>query len=168
VANLRSFCKQARNSEFPGASAGFPTNFSGPGQLPGDGELELLDAEFPLTPRKSSRPPLWQVHPIVAPRTLIYGLIQTSRTEAPQEVWSQLTPVFWPTEFDETLRLTGIAEEVLTDLRTFDGSSKERDHKKLGEHIAHSCNGPWRGFKLENWEGGHRVPFKRTRHVECR
>ena len=41
----------------------------------------------------------------------------------------------------------------------FDATLPGRDMKKLGQYISHSANGPWRGFKLENWEGGHRVPF---------
>ena len=41
----------------------------------------------------------------------------------------------------------------------YDATKPGRDMKKLGEYIAHSANGRWRGFKLSNWEGGHRVPF---------
>lgn len=41
----------------------------------------------------------------------------------------------------------------------FDGSKWGRDHMKLKEHVDHLPNGPFRGFKLQNWEGGHRIPF---------
>ena len=41
----------------------------------------------------------------------------------------------------------------------FDGSSYRRDHEQLETHTGHRANGPWRGFKMSNWEGGHRVPF---------
>ena len=40
----------------------------------------------------------------------------------------------------------------------FDGT-RRKDLFALGKHTAHSANGSWRGFKLQNWEGGHRVPF---------
>ncbi len=41
----------------------------------------------------------------------------------------------------------------------YDATKPGRDMKKLGKYTDHSANGPWRGFKLSNWEGGHRVPF---------
>jgi len=67
-------------------------------------------------------------------------------------------------EFDDivgrlmkTLDELGVADNTLIIVTSDNGP--EIIVTQMRERFAHDSTSPWRGFKRDNWEGGHRVPF---------
>ena len=58
-----------------------------------------------------------------------------------------LTSVSWTSDFD------------VTPGDTFPPGSKKRNGNIFGKTFGHKSCGPWRGYKSQIWEGGHRVPL---------
>ncbi|MCX8156710.1 MAG: arylsulfatase, partial [Verrucomicrobiae bacterium] len=52
----------------------------------------------------------------------------------------------------------GLATNTLVILTSDNGCAPQADVKALRE-AGHEPSGPWRGYKADIWEGGHRVPF---------
>lgn len=58
----------------------------------------------------------------------------------------------------EALEKSGVAERTLVIFTSDNGCAPTAAPKEL-EAKGHFPSGPWRGYKAEAWEGGHRVPF---------
>lgn len=58
----------------------------------------------------------------------------------------------------DALERNGLTENTLVIVTSDNGCSPAADVKELLAK-GHSPSGPWRGFKADIWEGGHRVPF---------
>jgi len=61
-------------------------------------------------------------------------------------------------EFMATLEKLGVADNTLI-LFTSDNGPETTSVVHMRADHAHDGARPWRGFKRDNWEGGHRVPF---------
>jgi arylsulfatase A-like enzyme len=60
-------------------------------------------------------------------------------------------------ELAEALDRLGVADSTLVIVSSDNGP--EIVAARIREESGHYSAGPWRGFKRDNWEGGHRVPF---------
>ena len=58
----------------------------------------------------------------------------------------------------ETLEKTGLAKNTLVIFTSDNGCAKYIGVKEL-EDKGHFPSGPLRGYKMDEWEGGHRIPF---------